>query len=99
MSGPNTVHFVILMYPETLLRTFKPAPRERSGNLLILRFTPRGLRRHWLDTRRRICGMTLRVDDRGRSRVDPAAEREKFPLTDSVRVGTIVPGVLTPLTA
>src|ERR1039458_796065 len=34
------------------MRTFKPAVRGRSGKLLILRFTPRGLRRPRLDTTR-----------------------------------------------
>jgi hypothetical protein len=52
LSSRNTVHFMILRHPEISMRTFKPAARGRSGKLLILRFTPRGLRRHRLETTR-----------------------------------------------
>jgi len=40
------------MHPEISIRTSKQAARGGSGNLLILRFTPRGLRRHRLDATR-----------------------------------------------
>src|ERR1035441_8598188 len=48
----NTVHLTILMHSENSTRTWRQAARERNGKLLILRFTPRGLRRPRLDTTR-----------------------------------------------
>ena len=50
--NPNTVHFTILMHSAISIRTCQRAPRGRSGKLLILRFTPRGLRRPRLETTR-----------------------------------------------
>jgi len=40
------------MHFATLIRTFGQALRGRNGRLLILRFAPRGLRRHRLETTR-----------------------------------------------
>ena len=46
----NIVHLTILRQPDISIRIFKQAGRGGSGKLLILRFTPRGLRRHRLET-------------------------------------------------
>src|ERR1700686_2995173 len=48
----NAVHFKTLTHLENSMQKFKQAVRGRSGKLLILRFTPRGLRRPRLDTTR-----------------------------------------------
>src|ERR1035437_4602266 len=43
---------MILIHFENSTRTWRQAARGRNGKLLILRFTPRGLRRPRLDTTR-----------------------------------------------
>ncbi|MGH8534511.1 MAG: hypothetical protein ACREV1_17795, partial [Gammaproteobacteria bacterium] len=48
----NTVHLMILMASRMLIGGNGLVCRGRSGKLLILRFTPRGLRRLRLDTTR-----------------------------------------------
>jgi predicted small metal-binding protein len=49
---PNTVHLTILMALRILILGSGLTRRGRSGKLLILRLTPRGFRRHRLDTTR-----------------------------------------------
>ena len=61
-ASPNTVHLMILIAVEISMAGRGLARGGRSGKLLILRLTPRGLRRLRLDTTRscRISSRTAR---------------------------------------
>ena len=51
-ASPNTVHLISMMHSPMLIGGKGLESRHRSGKLLILRFTPLGLRRLRLDTTR-----------------------------------------------
>ena len=60
LFSPNTVHLTIKMVVEIAMVGRGLARGGRSGKLLILRLTPRGLRRLRLDTTRS-CRISMRT--------------------------------------